>query len=82
VPALTGGIGYNGVHDFYTNQLVGKMPADTKIQHISSTVGKDQFVDELILRFTHNREIKFMLPRIHTSNRQVCRVATCSCHET
>jgi carboxymethylenebutenolidase len=47
VQAVTGGIEYNRVHDFYTNQLVGKMPADTKIQHISRTVGKDQVVDEL-----------------------------------
>jgi carboxymethylenebutenolidase len=71
VPALTGGIGYNGVRDFYTNQLVGKMPADTKIQHISRTVGKDQVVDELILRFTHDREIKFMLPGIPPTGKYV-----------
>jgi len=71
VPALTGGIRYKGVHDFYTNQLVGKMPADTKIQHISRTVGKDQVVDELILRFTHDREIKFMLPGIPPTGKSV-----------
>jgi carboxymethylenebutenolidase len=53
VPGLTGGNGYNGVRDFYTKQLVGKMPANTKIKHISRTVGRDQVVDELILSFTH-----------------------------
>lgn len=29
-----------------------KMPADTKIVHVSGTVGKDQVVDELIKFYT------------------------------
>ena len=40
---------------FYKNHFVGKMPDNTKIEHISCTVGKDQVVDELILKFTHER---------------------------
>jgi hypothetical protein len=31
------------------------MPKDTKFELISWTVGKDQGVDELILKFTHDR---------------------------
>jgi carboxymethylenebutenolidase len=49
VPTLTGGIGYDGVYDFYKNHFVGKMPADTTISRISQTVGKDRVVDELIV---------------------------------
>jgi carboxymethylenebutenolidase len=71
VPVLTGGNGYNGVRDFYTKQLVGKMPANTKIKHISRTVGRDQVVDELILSFTHDRELKFMLPGIPATGKYV-----------
>jgi len=71
VPVLTGGNGYNGVRDFYTKQLVGKMPANTKIKHISRTVGRDQVVDDLILSFTHDREIKFMLPGIPATGKYV-----------
>ena len=63
VPMLTGGIGYDGVYNFYKKDFVGKMPDDTKVERISRTVGKDQVVDELILKFTHDREIEFMLPR-------------------
>jgi carboxymethylenebutenolidase len=43
---MTGGIGYDGVYNFYKNHFVGKMPDNTKIEHISRTVGKDQVVDE------------------------------------
>jgi carboxymethylenebutenolidase len=41
------------------------MPEDTKIERISRTVGKDQVVDELILKFTHSREIDYLLPGEH-----------------
>lgn len=64
VPVLTGGVGYDGVYNFYKKHLVGKMPKDTKFERVSRTIGKDQVVDELILKFTHDREIDFMLPDV------------------
>src|SRR5215207_11366426 len=64
VPTLTGGIGYVGVYNFYNDEFINKMPDDTKFVRISRTIGKDQDVDELILSFTHDRELDFMLPRI------------------
>jgi carboxymethylenebutenolidase len=71
VPTLTGGIGYDGVYSFYKNDFVGKMPNDTNIERISRTVGKDQVVDELIISFTHDREIKIMLPGISPTGKYV-----------
>jgi carboxymethylenebutenolidase len=71
IPVLTGGIGYNEVYNFYKNDFVGKMPDDTKIEHLSRTIGKDQVVDELILSFTHDKEIKFMLPGIPPTGKYV-----------
>ncbi|MCI0562069.1 MAG: ester cyclase, partial [Nitrososphaera sp.] len=71
VATLKGGKGYKGVYDFYTNHFVGKMPPDTKVTRISRTVGKDQVVDELILSFTHDSEIDFMLPGIPPTGRFV-----------
>jgi len=71
VPTLTGGIGYDGVYNFYTHDLVGKMPDDTKIVPVSCTVGKDQVVDELIISFTHDREIKIMFPGIPPTGKYV-----------
>jgi carboxymethylenebutenolidase len=71
VPTLTGGIGYDGVYSFYKNDFVGKMPADTQIKRVSRTVGKYQVVDELILSFTHDREIKVYLPGIPPTGKHV-----------
>ena len=71
VPMMTGGIGYDNVYEFYKNHFVGKMPEDTKIERISRTVGKDQVVDELILKFTHSREIEFMIHGIAPTGKYV-----------
>ena len=71
VPTLLGGDGHAGVVDFYTHHFVGKMPADTRIERISRTVGNDQVVDELIIYFTHDRPIDFMLPGIAPTGRKV-----------
>jgi carboxymethylenebutenolidase len=71
VPMMTGGNGGTEVRDFYTNQFVGKWPSDTKAIQISRTVGKDQVVDELILTFTHDREIPFMLPGVPPTGKHV-----------
>jgi carboxymethylenebutenolidase len=71
VPVLTGGVGYRNVYNFYKSDFIGHMPTDTKIIHISRTVGKDQVVDELILTFTHDREIRSMLPDIPPTGKYV-----------
>ena len=47
------------------------MPSDTKLKRISRTIGKDQVVDELILCFTHDNEIPYMLSGIAPTGRYV-----------
>jgi carboxymethylenebutenolidase len=71
VPMMTGGIGYDSVYNFYKNHFVGKMPDDTKVERISRTVGKDRVVDELILKFTHSREIDYLVPGIPPTGKYV-----------
>jgi carboxymethylenebutenolidase len=71
VPVMTGGVGYDGVYNFYKNHFIGKMPTDTKVVRISRTVDKEQVVDELILSFTHDREIDFILPGVPPTRRYV-----------
>ncbi|MGA9317799.1 MAG: ester cyclase [Nitrososphaeraceae archaeon] len=71
IPIMTGGVGYDGVYNFYKNDFVGKMPEDTKIIRVSRTVGRNQVVDELILSFTHDIEIKSIIPGIEPTGRYV-----------
>ncbi len=79
VPVLTGEIIYKNVYNFYKNHFTGKMSKDTKIIRISCTADKYQVVDDLILCFTHDAKIDFMLPEIPPAERYI--FFTCSGYE-
>lgn len=65
VPVMTGGVGGEGVREFYRDHLVGKFfPPDVEIISVSQTVGVDQLVDELVIKFTHTVAIDWMLPGV------------------
>ena len=72
VPLRTGGVGWKGVRDFYANHLVGKFfPPDVEMINVSRTIGVDQIVDELVIRFTHTRVIDWMLPGVPPTGKKV-----------
>lgn len=72
VPTHVGGVGWEGVHAFYRDHLVGKFfPPDVTMEGVSRTVGHDQIVDELVIRFTHTTVIDWMLPGVEPTGRPV-----------
>ena len=71
VPTLTGGRGYNGVYNFYKNHFVGKLPKDFKVTKITRIIGVDQVVDELVISFTHDTEIEYLLPGVAPTGKYV-----------
>jgi carboxymethylenebutenolidase len=76
VPAMTGGIGVDGVRQFYGDHFIGKWPSDVAITPVSRTIGEDQVVDELVLSFTHDIEMPQLLPGVPPTGRPV-RLAFC-----
>jgi len=72
VPSMIGGVGWDGVHAFYRDHLVGKFfPPDVKMTNVSSTVGDSQIVDELVISFTHTKPIDWMLPNVPPTGKPV-----------
>jgi len=71
VPTITGGNGTDGVRDFYGHHFIGQWPDDTETRQISRTVGENQVVDELLMTFTHDRELEIMLPGIRPTGRRI-----------
>jgi len=72
VALITGGVGRKGVQDFYANHLVGKFfPPDVEMISVSQTIGTDQIVDEVVIRFTHTTVIDWMLPGIAPTGKKV-----------
>ncbi|TAJ09804.1 MAG: nuclear transport factor 2 family protein [Nitrospirae bacterium] len=71
LPTLAGGRGVDQVRSFYGTYFVGKWPADTKVEQVSRTVGREQVVDELLVSFTHDIRLDFMLPGIPPTGKRV-----------
>jgi carboxymethylenebutenolidase len=71
VPVMTGGRGRDGVRTFYAEEFIPHLPEDIAITHVSTTVGSDQLVDELVVAFTHTVEMPWFLPGLAATNRRV-----------
>jgi carboxymethylenebutenolidase len=71
IPTMTGGVGFDKLHDFYSNHFVGVNPPDLELAPVSRTVGESSVVDEFILRFTHTTLMDWMLPGIEPTGRAV-----------
>ena len=69
VPTLTGGTGR--VERFYRDHFVGHWPDDVQVKSVSRTVGQNRVVDELIVSFTHDREMRVFLPGVTPTGRKV-----------
>src|SRR3954462_15879708 len=70
-PTMTGGGGRDQLKRFYKYHFIGANPDDTRLIPISSTVGSNSLVDEMLFCFTHPREIDWMLPGIPPTGRSV-----------
>jgi carboxymethylenebutenolidase len=72
VPVMTGGVGREGVRNFYVNHLVGKLfPPDAELVDVSRTISADQIVEEVVLKFTHTTPIDWMLPGIAPTQKHI-----------
>ena len=71
VPTLTGGVGRSDVHRFYRDDFIPSWPDDTETRAISRTVGANRVVDEVVVSFTHDRPMPFMLPGVEPTGRSV-----------
>jgi carboxymethylenebutenolidase len=71
VPVATGGRGWSAVRDFYTRHFIGRTPQDIRLEPLSRTVDADRVVDEMVVSFTHDIEMPWILPGIAPTGRQV-----------
>ena len=71
VPLMTGGVGGEGVREYYSRWFIPRNPPDTEVTLVSRTVGNTQLVDELIQKFTHTTQMDWMLPGIPPTGKRV-----------
>jgi carboxymethylenebutenolidase len=71
-PTLAGGVGRQGVRDWYEKHFIGRfLPPDGEIVNVSQTVGDTQVVNEDVVRFTHTEELDWILPGVPPTGKPV-----------
>lgn len=73
IPTLVGGIGSDGVRNFYSSLIPFNkfFPPDLEMVPVSQTIDQNQLVDEIIFKFTHTTEVVWMLPNIPPTGKRV-----------
>ena len=71
VPVMTGGVGQRDLARFYADHFIPKCPADIAMVPVSRTIGADRVIDEMVVSFTHDVEIDWMLPGVAPTGRRV-----------
>ncbi|MEU0393950.1 nuclear transport factor 2 family protein [Streptomyces sp. NPDC006208] len=71
VPTAMGARGREPVRDFYRRWFIGHNPQDFAITTLTRTTGPDRIVDEMLVSFTHDIEVPWILPGIAPTGRPV-----------
>lgn len=71
VPTMTGGVGQKRLRRFYSEFFSKSRPKDFKTKLLSRTVGVNRVVDEVLVQFTHDVEIHWMLPGVPSTGKKV-----------
>src|SRR5260370_33265728 len=64
MPVNTGGRGKEQLRQFYRDDFIPSWPDDLQMQLINRVLGPGQLVEELHLRFTHNKRMHWFLPNV------------------
>jgi carboxymethylenebutenolidase len=71
VPVGTGGLGKAELRAFYRDDFIPSWPDDLQMIPVNRVIGEGQLVDELHLTFTHNKPMKWFLPNVPPTHKQV-----------
>ena len=71
VPLLLGGMGKEGVREFYSQYFVAQMPPDMESTLLSRTIGQDRIVEEAVFRFTHSLVMDWFLPGVPPTGKRI-----------
>jgi len=70
VPVMTGGVGWDEVHRFYKHHFIPTLPADMAAAPVARTTTADRVIDELMVTYTHDREMDALIPGVPPTGRK------------
>jgi len=70
IPSGSGGVGKEGVRNFYARQFLPGIPPDLELLPISEIFAEEHVVAEYVMKFTHTLRMDWMLPGVPPSGRK------------
>jgi carboxymethylenebutenolidase len=71
LPMRTGAAQHSGLRRYLTEDVLPHRPADLRRRRVSRTADRFRVVDELVVGFTHDRELPWLLPGVPPTRRTV-----------
>jgi carboxymethylenebutenolidase len=71
IPVMTGGVGKPALREFYSKYFIPQIPPDMELTPLSRTIGTNQLVDEMVVKFTYTIQMDWMLPGIAPTGKRV-----------
>ena len=71
IPVMTGGVGKPALREFYSKYFIPQMSPDIELAPVSRTIGTNQLVDEMLVKFTHTIQMDWMLPGIAPTGKRI-----------
>jgi len=71
IPTMAGGVGRESLTAFYRDHFIFMNPPDLDMKTVSRTLGPDRVVDELIISFTHDRPVDWLLPGVPPTGKKL-----------
>ena len=71
VPTGRGAHGRAHVRRFYTDEFIGTFPNDVRVESLGLAVGSTRVTEEVVMTFTHDRVMPWILDGIAPTGREV-----------
>jgi carboxymethylenebutenolidase len=71
IPSGVAAVGRAEVRDFYARQFLPSIPPDFELKQLSQVFVGERLLEEFVVRFTHTLGMKWMLPGVAPTGRQV-----------
>ena len=71
IPTGHGGTGREGMRRFYADEFIGTFPDDIAVDSLGLTAGETRVAEEVVMSFTHDREMPWILPGVEPTGRRV-----------
>jgi len=71
IPTGHGGTGRGEMRRFYTDEFIGTFPDDITVDSLGLAAGDTRVAEEVVMSFTHDREMPWILPGVEPTGRRV-----------